>query len=92
MNDFLRPSNLYVDTRGVDMHGNGYAFEVIISVEGVRVIARVGEGGKTNSVCEGVAGIAEGRCFGVLGGVDLTHARRWAGGVSGLRLSVRARG
>lgn len=86
MKDFRRPSDLYVDTRGVDIHGNGYAFDVIISVEGVRVIARVGEGGKTNSVCEGVAGIADDRFLGVLGGVDLTQIRRCAGGVSGLRL------
>ena len=76
MKDFRRPSDLYVDTRGVDMHGNGYAFDVIISVEGVRVIARVGEGGKTNSVCEGVAGMADDRFLGVLGGVDFTHMRR----------------
>ena len=50
MNDFRRPSDLNVDTRGVDNDGNGKAFDVIVSVDGVRVAANVGDGGKTNRV------------------------------------------
>ena len=50
MNDFRRPSDLNVDTRGVDNDGNGKGFDVIVSVDGVRVAANVGDGGKTNRV------------------------------------------
>lgn len=50
MYDFRRPSDLNVDTRGVDRVGKGYEFDVIVSVEGVRVAASVGDGGKTNRV------------------------------------------
>jgi len=45
-----------VDTRGVDKLGKGTgpaAFDINVIVEGVRVVSE-GEGGKTNSVCEGV--------------------------------------
>ena len=54
----------------------------------MRVVASVGEGGKTKSVCDGVASGAHGRVF---GGVDLSDRRRCAGGVFGLRDSVRGR-
>ena len=51
MNDLRPPSDLNVDTRGVDIVGNGNeAFDVMVSVEGVRVAASVGDGGKTNRV------------------------------------------
>jgi len=49
-----------VDTLGVDMLGNGTGaagFIVSVIVDGVRAVnedEEVGEGGKTNSVCEGV--------------------------------------
>lgn len=58
---------------------------MIVSVDGVRVAASVGDGGKTNRVWEGVA-----RGFD-FEGVDLRMLRRCAGGVSGLRDSVRGR-
>ena len=88
MNDLRRPSPLNVATRGVDSVGKGNEFDVSVSVDGVRVVARVGDGGKTNSVCEGVASGAAGLVF---GGVDLRERRRCAGGVDGLRDSVRGR-
>ena len=50
MKDFRRPSDLNVDTRGVDIGGNGNEFDVNVSVDGVRLAARVGDGGKTNRV------------------------------------------
>jgi hypothetical protein len=53
MKDLVLPLDLKVETRGVDMLGNGTAPEVNVIVEGVRVV-KVGEGGKTNNVCEGV--------------------------------------
>ena len=88
MNALRRPSDLNDDTRGVDMVGKGKAFDVSVSVEGVRIVARVGDGGKTNSVWEGVASGTAGLVF---GGVDLSERRRCAGGVSGFRDSVRDR-
>jgi hypothetical protein len=55
MKDLVLPLDLKVETRGVDMLGNGTVPEVNVIVEGVRVrVVRVGEGGKTNNVCEGV--------------------------------------
>lgn len=47
--DLRRPSDLNVDTRGVEIDGKGYEFDVMVSVEGVRAV-RVGDGGKTKSV------------------------------------------
>ena len=53
--DLVLPLDLKVDTRGVDRLGNGTTPGVNVIVEGVRVCAeKVGEGGKTNNVCEGV--------------------------------------
>ena len=53
--DRRRPSDLNVATRGVTVVGNGTdVFDMSVIVEGVRE-ATVGEGGKTNSVWEGVA-------------------------------------
>lgn len=55
MKDLRRPSVLKVATRGVTVVGKGNdAFDMSVIVEGVRE-ETVGEGGKTNSVCEGVA-------------------------------------
>jgi len=55
MKDLVLPLDLKVDTRGVDRLGNGTASDVNVIVEGLRVrVAKVGEGGKTNKVCEGV--------------------------------------
>jgi hypothetical protein len=55
MKDLVLPLDLKVETRGVDRLGNGTASDVNVIVEGVRVRAvKVGEGGKTNNVCEGV--------------------------------------
>jgi len=56
MKDRVLPLDWKVETRGVDRLGNGTApgkFDVNVIVEGVRVV-KVGEGGKTNNVCEGV--------------------------------------
>ena len=56
MKDRVLPLDLKVETRGVDMLGNGTApekLDVNVIVEGVRVV-KLGEGGKTNKVCEGV--------------------------------------
>ena len=55
MKDLVLPLDLKVETRGVDRLRNGTAPDVNVIVEGVRVhVVRVGEGGKTNNVCEGV--------------------------------------
>jgi len=55
MKDLVLPLDLKVETRGVDRVGNGTASDVNVIVEGVRVrVVKVGEGGKTNNVCEGV--------------------------------------
>lgn len=55
MKDLVLPLDLKVETRGVDRLGNGTASDVNVIVEGVRVrVVKVGEGGKTNKVCEGV--------------------------------------
>lgn len=53
MKDLVLPLDLKVETRGVDRLGNGIASDVNVIVEGVHVV-KVGEGGKTNNVCEGV--------------------------------------
>lgn len=56
MNDRVLPFDWKVETRGVDRLGKGTApgkFDVSVIVEGVRVV-KLGEGGKTNKVCEGV--------------------------------------
>jgi len=57
MKDRVRPFEWKVDTRGVDRLGNGTGparLDVNVMVEGVRVV-KVGEGGKTNKVCDGAA-------------------------------------
>jgi len=55
MKDLVLPLDLKVETRGVDRLGNGTAPDVNVIVEGVRAcVVKVGEGGKTNNVCEGV--------------------------------------
>jgi len=63
MNDLVRPPwDLKVDTLGVDKLGKGTTpvkLDVSVIVDGVRVV-NVGEGGNTNSVCEGVDSGAEG--------------------------------
>lgn len=56
MNERVRPSARKLDIRGVLSDGNGTGpetLEVRVIVDGVRVVS-VGEGGKTNNVCEGV--------------------------------------
>jgi hypothetical protein len=56
MNDLVRPCARNVETRGVDRLGKAtgmFKLEVRVMVDGVRVV-RVGEGGNTNSVWEGV--------------------------------------
>lgn len=56
MKDRVLPLDRKVETRGVETLGNVTApgkLDVKVIVEGVRVF-KVGEGGKTNSVCEGV--------------------------------------
>ena len=56
MKDRVLPLDLKVETRGVGILGNGTApekLDVNVIVEGVRVV-KLGEGGKTNKVCEGV--------------------------------------
>ena len=60
MNDLVRPFEELVATRGVACDGNGNALvgtlDVTVIVAGVRIaVANVGDGGKTNNVCEGVA-------------------------------------
>ena len=85
--DRRRPSALNDETRGVAKGGKGSeAFDVSVMVEGVRV-ERVGEGGKTKSVWDGVD-TAE-----VSFGLDgfCTLIRRSAGGSAGLRASARRR-
>lgn len=85
--DRRRPSALNDETRGVAEGGKGNeAFDVSVMVEGVRV-ERVGEGGKTKSVWDGVD-TAE-----VSFGLDgfCTLIRRSAGGSVGLRASARRR-
>lgn len=56
MKDLLLPFFWSLDTRGVaeDGNGTGKLFDVSVIADGVRAVS-VGEGGKTNSVCEGVA-------------------------------------
>lgn len=56
INERVRPSARKLDIRGVVSDGNGTGpemLEVRVIVDGVRVVS-VGEGGKTNNVCEGV--------------------------------------
>ena len=59
MNDLFRPPCVRkVEILGVLKLGNGRVeFDVSVMVDGVCIVARVGEGGKTNNVCEGVADI-----------------------------------
>ena len=59
MNDLVRPFEELVATRGVACDGKGnalvYTLDVTVMVAGVRIaVAIVGDGGKTNNVCEGV--------------------------------------
>lgn len=57
----VRPCERKVDTRGVENEGKGICpliVEVNVIVDGVRVVS-VGEGGKTNKVCEGVEATEE---------------------------------
>jgi len=90
INDLVRPCERKVDTRGVEMLGNGtepFVLEVRVMVEGVRVVS-VGEGGNTKSVCEGVA-----KPEGVLGIFGFNKGfLRCKGGGMGLLDSVRGRG
>lgn len=52
----LPPCVLNVDTRGVlSVESGNDEFEVSVMVDGVYNVARVGEGGNTKRVCEGVA-------------------------------------
>jgi hypothetical protein len=53
MKERVRPYARKVDMRGVDTDGKGVGV-VSVMAEGVRVFVFVGDGGKTNSVCEGV--------------------------------------
>ena len=60
MNDLVRPFEELVATWGVACDGNGNALvctlDVTVIVDGVRIaVAIVGDGGKTNNVCEGAA-------------------------------------
>jgi len=90
MNERRRPSVLKDDTRGVAKEGNGYdESDVSVIVEGVRVI-RVGDGGNTKSVCEGVETIDKG--LGLVNFSPFCDVRRLPGGTSGLRVSTRERG
>lgn len=89
MKDRVRPWERKVETRGVERLGKGTKPcmpEVKVIVDGVRVVS-VGEGGKTNNVCEGVDATD---CDDVL---DLLRAlfRRCRGGGAGFRDSVRGR-
>ena len=80
MKDLVLPLDLKVETRGVDRLGKGTASDVNVIVEGVRVrVVKVGEGGKTNNVCEGVetAGIDSTMPTDAL---RKTLLRRWSGG------------
>jgi len=60
MKDRRRPSVLKVETRGVAKDGKGKdTFDVSVIVDGVRVV-KVGDGGNTKRVCEGVETIETG--------------------------------
>lgn len=92
MNDRVRPLERKVDTRGVDKLGKGTGpttFDISVIVEGVRVVS-VGDGGKTNSVCEGVETM-EGISETLLDAFRKALLRRCNGGGTSLRDSTRCR-
>lgn len=76
----------------MDRVGNGtgvFTLDVTVIVDGVHTL--FGDGGKTNSVCDGVLGKVCGRLGAVDGGAVFVP-RRWRGGGAGLRDSLRVRG
>jgi hypothetical protein len=60
--DLGRPRDPLIDRRGVFRHGNArlLTLGVRIIVEGAALGRALGEGGKTNSVCDGVGSGLEG--------------------------------
>jgi hypothetical protein len=69
MKDWGRPRDPLLNKRGVFMLGNARVFTlgVRIIVEGAALGKALGEGGKTNNVCDGVGSGCEGTAG--LGGV-----------------------
>lgn len=92
MNERVRPFDWNVDTRGVDKLGNatGPAWcDINVIADGVRVV-RVGDGGNTNSVWDGVCATAP-RSADPADALRSTLLRRCRGGGTSLRDSTRLR-
>lgn len=92
MNDRVRPFEWNVDTRGVDRLGNGTGpawCDISVIADGVRVV-RVGDGGNTNSVCDGVD-TAAAMSDELVDTLRSTLLRRCRGGGTSRRDSARRR-